>query len=632
MSTSQSLDARMGGAPSFPTSDNSLPLLPVPEAAHSVQKSPRRRQMTLRESLMLSPYQKWKKHGQLPTKLIVHLVVALVSAFLQTVQAQDTELVLLQTKRDLSMLLYPIGCVGQWRGVPEYRSAVTMCNIRTIDELRELFVKTVDTALNMEQLVVSSIQPFQPSHGAPVTVTMEAWFTAAANKGGPTQYKLSNDTAGDSLGPLSPNASTAYGESWRVWLDSVERMELRFDISDNMQLASFFYPALSEDAYWRIVLRIDPARSRTSMQLELRMHQLNLSSPTRVPVAKVTLFALLGLLNIVALSLAARSFFLALFRLVHLTDRFEYAERIHAITVSRSVSPSGIRGSPTPRMAGQLNAEAAGPSITEEDEPEPPRLTHHRPPAPTPPAPMMRASTQPIMTSQLHATHDDHAAASSAFSGAPSAHGVSSAHGALSAHGASLTHDATVGPRPRPSLTRRLSRSMFNTVPEKEGTTDAAAFLANLHVEYPFLHTNRVVEVMEGASGDVVADTMREARAWLKLPFVARFASLLSFFVVLEVCGNVCLLVYVTSIPNNGTLPSSPSRADAIPSPPSRADDTPLVPRVTGTPSIPSTAPLITPTRSSTRRHTRAGSRPSDRSAHGSASSVTSTTPAASPS
>ena len=59
--------------------------------------------------------------------------------------------------------------------------------------------------------------------------------------------------------------------------------------------------------------------------LDLLLLQQTDSSRGKVPVFKVVAFALLGLLNALSLILAVRSTVLALYRLVHLTQQFEYA-------------------------------------------------------------------------------------------------------------------------------------------------------------------------------------------------------------------------------------------------------------------------------------------------------------------
>ena len=82
--------------------------------------------MSLREALTLSPYQKWTRYRQLPTKVILHLLVALLSASLQIIQGEAMESTMQFTKRDLEHLIYPADCVSQWRGLPQYSAQVQL--------------------------------------------------------------------------------------------------------------------------------------------------------------------------------------------------------------------------------------------------------------------------------------------------------------------------------------------------------------------------------------------------------------------------------------------------------------------------------------------------------------------------
>jgi hypothetical protein len=212
-----------------------------------------RRPISLRETLTLSPYQKWRQHRVLPTKLLVHICVALLSATLQIMEASDTEMLMHATRTDLQVVLYPTECIASWRGVPRYTSAVPTCRVRVVKEVIELLHHTVRMAANTTDLVVGTLQPRSPDD--PVRLT--AWFT----NGRSHNYSL---TPEQPLGPFA-NHST-----WREWLNRVDRMELAVDLKDDGHLKSFYFPALSEDTFWRVTVALQPVASRTSMHLGLR--------------------------------------------------------------------------------------------------------------------------------------------------------------------------------------------------------------------------------------------------------------------------------------------------------------------------------------------------------------------------
>ena len=87
----------------------------------------------------------------------LHTLVALLSATLQIMSSQDVEGMMVQTRRDLSMMLYPKGCTGQWRGVPHYLNTVPACRVRTVAELRQVFNQINARKLHGQQGVCSGI-------------------------------------------------------------------------------------------------------------------------------------------------------------------------------------------------------------------------------------------------------------------------------------------------------------------------------------------------------------------------------------------------------------------------------------------------------------------------------------------
>ena len=486
--------------------------------------------MSLRETLTLSPFQKWKRHGVLPTKLIVHLLVAFLSAFLQIMAAQDTASMLVETRKDLAMLLYPRGCTAQWRGEPQFLPVVPTCRVRDISELRKLLNRTVGVASNLEGRTVGAVESRYPDDH----IEMQAWFA----DGQPSKrYQLTNATESASLGPLAEDSP------WRSWLDSVERIELSFDLTGDMHLSSLFFPAAPTDSghnggsYWRVVVHLDPSTSRTSFLLDLRMNQHSPSSTPHVPAFKVSAFSLLAFLNVLSLLLAARSTVLALIRLVHLTERFEYAGRLHD-----SPTPGLATPMPSPPLspvppARPLSSQAHADAGREPGRTEPPVCLRPH---------LQRATTAPDVRDRATDAADASSAPTLAL---PSAHASGTARGTPSG----LRQRGT-------SFSRRLSLTLGSATE----VPDEAAWLANLHMEYPFLNSKRMVD---GSSGDVVEDTMREARAWLRQPFHRRLASLLSFFVCLDAIGNICLLAYAWSNISNAWgrsvelfNPRSPSR------------------------------------------------------------------------
>ena len=472
--------------------------------------------MSLREALTLSPYQKWTRYRQLPTKVILHLLVALLSASLQIIQGEAMESTMQFTKRDLEHLIYPADCVSQWRGLPQYSAQVQQCRVRTIEELREVLSNCVDTAFEMEQLAVSSIKPvFDGERAEPEPhVVMKAWFLGSDPQPASEVYPLTNATVDASLGPLSS------AEPWRDWLDSVERIELSFDISDTLRLSSLFYPAVSTGTFWRVIVQLEPVKSRTSLLLSSRMHQLSTSDPPVRSLGKIIVFAALATLNLLSLLLAVRSTVLALYRLNHLTTRFEYAGQLGQ---SPQPTPGSSPTPGSPLVSGHLpNPSSVQPLTLDGNLPS----TSAAPvPQRPPPGAMQRATTAPLRCAVP-------------AGGDPSSSG-SSSHSPAVAGPNGGTNGGTNGSR-RPSLLQ-FGRRLTWTKPVAAEVVDEAAWLANLHIEYPFLDAGRVVG---GASGDVVADTLKEARAWIKKPFHIRLASLLSFFVCVDVIGNLCLLGY----------------------------------------------------------------------------------------
>ena len=50
---------------------------------------------------------------------------------------------------------------------------------------------------------------------------------------------------------------------------------LQFDMTDDMQLESFYYPEATADAFWRVELLLRPSHSRTSLLVDLSMRQLS---------------------------------------------------------------------------------------------------------------------------------------------------------------------------------------------------------------------------------------------------------------------------------------------------------------------------------------------------------------------
>lgn len=161
------------------------------------QMTPRilKRQMSLRDTLTLSPYQKWKRHRQLPLKIMLHVLVALLSATLQIMGAEDTSRTMLSARDDLSMLLFPTGCTAQWRGIPHYRSTVPTCRIRAVSELRDLFNATVQLYYNMETEAVAMLRPNMPRTG----VSLQSWSPSTNST---RTYSLTNASEAAMFGPL----------------------------------------------------------------------------------------------------------------------------------------------------------------------------------------------------------------------------------------------------------------------------------------------------------------------------------------------------------------------------------------------------------------------------------------------
>lgn len=507
--------------------------------------------MSLRDTLTLSPYQKWKRHGQLPTKLMcaanlnenasacdvhqltasvmhilsvmscahglsphrLHLLVAVLSAFLQITASDTIGSTMSETRRDLSLLLFPKACTAQWRGTPFFLGDVPTCRVVLVSDLREVLNRTVHLAASFEAVAVSGIKPRLPGS----KVLLRAWVDGRAE---PTNFSLSNTSAAATLGPLGP------GEPWRGWLNTVDRLELSFDIIEDFDLSQILYPRSDDNSYWKVVVHLDPSSSRTSLFLGLRMILLSTAPDAQVPVVKVGFFSILALLNILSLLLAGRSLVLALYRLMHLTDRFEFAGRLHESPPRSPVTlPAAERMPSLPTLGARLGggglghpsavaADTSAGAAAEAGESAAGAATHiQRPTALRPPT---TGTVDPLLAAGGAAAVGS-ASATSSHSSSPIAGGSSGGGGG--GGGAGGEH-AAAHPRQlrERSLSRRLSeRLLVSSAPEP--IVDDAAFLANLHMEYPFLNSKRVVG---GASGDVVENTIREARAWLKQPVTAR--------------------------------------------------------------------------------------------------------------
>ena len=331
-----------------------------------------------------------------------------------------------------------------------------------------------------------------------------------------------------------------------------------------------------------------------------------------------------ALFNVASLALSLRSTILALVRLRQLTDRFELASRIHA---------SGIGGTPRPSLLPQVDT-IAGPSLSAgavgqplrsmsplspctEDaasqgpaaEPELPRVPRNScvvvpPGGSLLPRGSHAGGTASDESSSEHSrpTQRGSAVASSTSptaSGNPIAQpiptnsggvasGASQGAQPMSQRGTSMmppgcaatpsfqavSNSSPSSPRlpSSPKLASTLAVGARDHTTEGGGVAEAltAAMLANLHVEYPFLKAEKVIT---GASDDIVENTMREARAWLQQPVHRRLFSLLSFFVCLDIAGNVCLLAYSwTSIMSvwqvRCTRACAAARSPCLPRPP----------------------------------------------------------------
>ena len=144
----------------------------------------------------------------------------------------------------------------------------------------------------------------------------------------------------------------------------------------------------------------------------------------------------------------------------------------------------------------------------------------------------------------------------------------------VGSHCSTLTDHASAASQPGASAAHGEVASSSH-VGNGASSAEAASveWLANLHLEYPFLRPRTIAHTIHDATGlaaspdadtpsssssalgssvgraevDAVGESLRDAQAWLRQSCCQRFFSLLPAFILLDAAGNACLLVYASS-------------------------------------------------------------------------------------
>lgn len=226
-----------------------------------------KRQMSLKDELRLSPYQKWRRYRAVPWSLILHLLVLVLSTFLQVAVTNERSSSLAELRKDLAFVFYPDQCTSTWAPFCANAARCNIlppCRLQTVQDLQATVNASVYTFFELDDRLIADISPHR-GRGVQLRVRKRS--------GVDRNYTLTADSDEAALGPLYGTPTDA-NATLRRFLDDMEFASLDFEVTvrnPSLENVRFLYPGRLEHLRWNVLLRLHRGGTGSSMLLDMAL-------------------------------------------------------------------------------------------------------------------------------------------------------------------------------------------------------------------------------------------------------------------------------------------------------------------------------------------------------------------------